>query len=1242
MNWVFDKKKKPGNAGISKIDKTGSHQKERFVQKVELKIEKADLVYSPVSDFNQIIIPDENDRQRKNWKIYDKAIFFYSKKFFKKAKEEFLKIDRWYHTSQCYNIYLLRTYRKLIDGFIEKGKKKEALAEMDEMFEICGNTTNYDIRKYNKIARLLKESSPAFNAEEKELIVDFETEFTVDCRLIKFVSEYTKSKDFKIVNNDGFDSLKAQNLSHFLPGSLPYIFFNKAAIEYIVPEENPTLAHDVLSFKESANQKAFILCSSDLNLFIYNWDFQQLLSYDISKYTNNCYEIKCVDVSANLSCFLFTIRSKVFVLDNSSNPKIIFSCKAPDIKDLMGYSFICKEENEIAGTGFSPDSSRIYLGCSSGKIFQLNRNGEILNVYTLPPELKKNYFSPDSTSHIIEQQDYLHIKMNSDICIIKDGKLISIIKFSRGTIKWFSLGFIHLVDNIVYFYSNAGSPYAVLKFKQEIRHICCNDNHFLIDTDRKSFVFRLNENKCVFDDSNEKSTIKIESVTPVAVHDDAVIDVNCSDIPIHYTDNELYYTEETEMDSLEGVKTVEDYVKLAEAVIVDLKDERNAREIYQQAEIRARRLDDWVKLAESVYENLLDRDYTEEIIDKALKNSNFIYSFEKIKTYLRLVEFIIERLEKEDLAKIALEKACGCADHPWEFIHLAESILNHLRDEKWAKLIYRKVERTIHYYSNYIDLAESIFKNLQDIEWVKALYRKVENNTNYPGECIRLAESILNHLQDKLWAKVLYKKAELNLYTVWDYIKFAGSLAGVLNDEEWARRVYKNAEEKVKIKDDYVRLAVSILKNLEDEEYAKRIFKEAEVRISNMVSYRSLAESLSEHIEDISFAREVYRRIEEKTRTAVGFIELANLVAKYLSDKEWLKKLYLKAGEKLKNIVELRKLGESMLRNLSDKEFEKKIYVDFLEKSRNTSEYIITADLISTFLNDRGFAQKACKDVDIRFLSKKELEERFETCLERLEGPQPQQKIELLHRFFMGHKINKHIKSIYLEVVPIFLSLDKIEALSAYITYCYLGFKERKPVKPLPEKVMKRIFKDETHYREFFQIIEDLRISKNLEESLSKARLLLVPKIKKIQLNPEEIDKIQTQHSNTVETLNEVLSEGKNIDVPVFHKTASMPGLTFESIFNSSPKGDQTLFSIPFTPIQKDFLKLFPENNFTVSHSAASRFAQTRKFFVNQLINSINEIFVEFFDDVLIEESEENYMLNQEYIKSIQREFEDD
>ena len=62
---------------------------------------------------------------------------------------------------------MLRAYRKLIDGFIEKGKYEEALAEIDDLFEKCGNTTNSDIRKYNKLVRLIKERSPAFNVEEK-------------------------------------------------------------------------------------------------------------------------------------------------------------------------------------------------------------------------------------------------------------------------------------------------------------------------------------------------------------------------------------------------------------------------------------------------------------------------------------------------------------------------------------------------------------------------------------------------------------------------------------------------------------------------------------------------------------------------------------------------------------------------------------------------------------------------------------------------------------------------------------------------------------------------------------------------------------------------------------------------------------------------------------------------------------------------------------------------------------------
>jgi uncharacterized protein YgfB (UPF0149 family) len=578
---------------------------------------------------------------------------------------------------------------------------------------------------------------------------------------------------------------------------------------------------------------------------------------------------------------------------------------------------------------------------------------------------------------------------------------ISLVKISRGNVKWFSLGFIHLVDNTIHFFSHSGIHYASLKLKRKIRHICYRDNYIIVDTDKKSFVFMLDENQLVLDDNEQESVSTIEISAAAADEDAAIIDVEGNDIPIQYGRHENEFdTEAPEIDSIEGFKTVEDCIKLAEAVVEDLKDEKGARELYQQAEKQIKNMEDCLKLTKSVFDYLTDREYAGKIIDEAVKNMRFLYHFEKTDTYIKVAEFITERLGNEKWGRKIYENIAGIALSPGEFIQLAGSISAHLRDKKWIESIYKKVDRKIYYYDSSRDF-------------------------------IKLAEAVLENLQNEVWAIALYKRMETKLYSVGDYIELGRSLVEVLKDEQWARKIYSDAEIKFSSKDEYVKLAISVVTQLKDENWAKRIFKNTEAMINNLVSSRHLAESISNHIHDKSFVIEFYRRIEEKTRTTNGYIELASLVSRHLSDKKWVRQLYLKAAEKIRCVVEFRKLAESMAKYLKDKDFEKKLYFEVLEKSPTMADYIRNTEIISTFLNDSEFAQKACKDVDIRFLTKKELEARFEvltgTDFDFFENLPPLRKIEHLYRFFSEYEVNKYISTVYFKSIPIFLELDKIE-----------------------------------------------------------------------------------------------------------------------------------------------------------------------------------------------------------------------
>jgi hypothetical protein len=68
---------------------------------------------------------------------------------------------------------------------------------------------------------------------------------------------------------------------------------------------------------------------------------------------------------------------------------------------------------------------------------------------------------------------------------------------------------------------------------------------------------------------------------------------------------------------------------------------------------------------------------------------------------------------------------------------------------------------------------------------------------------------------------------------------------------------------------------------------------------------------------------------------------------------------------------------------------------------------------------------------------------------------------------------------------------------------------------------------------------------------------------------------------------------------------------------------------------QKDLLILFRENNFQLANEAVSSYAKSRMLFKNQLVESLNDYCYEELDDLLIEETEDGYEINEFYYNKI-------
>lgn len=540
--------------------------------------------------------------ERSSYKaVYKKGYSYYKRGWYEKAKEEFLQIYDCYHQSNAYYAHLLQTYRKVVDKLIRKKKYHEALSKMMAMFGKCPNYTISDVRKYKKIMSQQKGDSfvcPVFPEKpEKKL----EPDFRIESESLKCVNVCEKPRGLNIPFTSNFSLLKLRELSDFLPSSLPHVFFDGSHLEYKPLHVLPSLQHGVYRFRESPNRNAFIASSKELRLYLYDWELNLIKSFDASRYSPAHTYLRRVDLSPNLSNFLFTIADKAYLLNSdfeivcswnvphkegwekrtrsqevsslpsnverernkvilglTNNPskneiKATFRRLAlrfhPDknpgnpsaeskMKEIIqAYEYLTNEKAEdavkgleddeywvntievikyevsgmvfeigvslgsgedwIYGSGFSCDGSRAFLGCYSGKTYQVNRNGEVEIVFVTPKREMDEYSRTNPVLNILEHKDFLYILTNLFLYILKDKKVVNCIRVHAGKIKWFEDGFILPAKKSLKVYLNDGSFLGTLSFKDNIKHICHAHEIFFVETGKKSFLFRLNAPNCL-------------------------------------------------------------------------------------------------------------------------------------------------------------------------------------------------------------------------------------------------------------------------------------------------------------------------------------------------------------------------------------------------------------------------------------------------------------------------------------------------------------------------------------------------------------------------------------------------------------------------------------------------------------------------------------------------------------------------------------------------------------------------
>lgn len=246
--------------------------------------------------------------------------------------------------------------------------------------------------------------------------------------------------------------------------------------------------------------------------------------------------------------------------------------------------------------------------------------------------------------------------------------------------------------------------------------------------------------------------------------------------------------------------------------------------------------------------------------------------------------------------------------------------------------------------------------------------------------------------------------------------------------------------------------------------------------------------------------------------------------------------------------------------------------------------------------------------------------------------------IDKIHELVKLNKKNSSVENIYFEASKFISKYDNTESLKFYIHYLYYDLKSDKfDNKKLTKTIQKTLFKNTEQIHEFEKIVSELIKTKNLDVAINQIQKIYLPKRKKIKLDKAIIDNVKSQHSNTVELLNEFLQddyEDSNASINI--KQINSEEMELDIIIKTE-NNLQKLFidEIELNPIQIQLIELFSKNSFNLSVNEIEAFSKNNGVFKNQLIDSINESCYEFLDDILIEDLEVNYSLNQNYYQKI-------
>ena len=228
---------------------------------------------------------------------------------------------------------------------------------------------------------------------------------------------------------------------------------------------------------------------------------------------------------------------------------------------------------------------------------------------------------------------------------------------------------------------------------------------------------------------------------------------------------------------------------------------------------------------------------------------------------------------------------------------------------------------------------------------------------------------------------------------------------------------------------------------------------------------------------------------------------------------------------------------------------------------------------------------------------------------------------------------NPSVSHIYFEASKFLAEKDKISSLEMYFKYLDKDLVSTKfENKQFPKAQQKMLFSKQEELDNFSVLLSQFVSNRNLDEALAQLSTIYQPKRKKISIDRNAIQDIQTQHSQTVNLLEEYLNDDEIVPPKPIEIVEE---IVIPPIVVPQTNNQKFISDFHFSEVQKDILEWFEKSSFTISRAELEDFSRNQNLFLNSTIEAINDTCYEALDDVLIEEEDEYYNIYPEYYKKL-------